>query len=110
MGGLMVMNILLKHSDMFNYYAAIDPSMWWDDQRLLIESKKILAEKTFENRALFLAVANTVERDLDIAQIKKDTTNKTSLIRPSLEMADYLNNHVQNKLHFSWKFYKIAII
>ncbi len=39
MGGLEVMNILLKHPGMFNYYAAIDPSMWWDDQKLLSDSK-----------------------------------------------------------------------
>ena len=32
MGGLIVMNILLKHTELFSYYAAIDPSMWWDDE------------------------------------------------------------------------------
>ena len=45
MGGLEVMNILIKHPDMFNYYAAIDPSMWWDDQKLLNESKTFLTRQ-----------------------------------------------------------------
>lgn len=105
MGGLMVMNILLKHPDMFNHYAAIDPSMWWDDQKLLNESKTILSEKELEKRSLFLAVANTKEMDMDVSQIKKDTSETTVLIRPSLTLVDYITNNKQNKLNFVWKYY-----
>ena len=106
MGGLEVMNILLMHSGMFNCYAAIDPSMWWDDQKLLNESKTILADKTFEKRSLFLAVANTKDMDMDASQIKKDTSAKTVLIRPSLTLVDYISANKQNKLQFEWKYYK----
>ncbi|MBD0353422.1 MAG: alpha/beta hydrolase [Flavisolibacter sp.] len=106
MGGLAVMNILLKHPDMFNYYAAIDPSMWWDNRKLLDESKTILESKIFENKILFLAVANTKDRDMDVPQIKKDTSEKTVLIRPSLTLIYYINNNKQNKLRFDWRFYK----
>ncbi|MBD0296837.1 MAG: alpha/beta hydrolase [Flavisolibacter sp.] len=106
MGGLAVMNILLKHPDMFNYYAAIDPSMWWDNRKRLDESKTILESKIFENKILFLAVANTKDRDMDVPQIKKDTSEKTVLIRPSLTLIDYINNNKQNKLRFGWRFYK----
>jgi len=106
MGGLEVMNILLRHSGMFNCYAAIDPSMWWDDQKLLNESKTILADKTFEKRSLFLAVANTKDMDMDASQIKKDTSAKTVLIRPSLTLVDYISANKQNKLQFEWKYYK----
>lgn len=106
MGGLEVMNILLKHPDLFDYYAAIDPSMWWDDQKLLGEAKTILAGKIFEKRTLFLAVANTMNRDMDAAQIKKDTSAKTALIRPSLTLVDYITNNKQNKLRFGWQYYK----
>jgi uncharacterized protein len=106
MGGLEVINILLKHADMFNYYVAIDPSMWWDDQKLLHESKTLLADNTFEKRTLFLAVANTKEVDMDVSEIKKDTSVKTMLIRPSLTLVEYIDNNKQNKLRFAWKYYK----
>jgi uncharacterized protein len=106
MGGLEAMNILLKHSEMFDYYAVIDPSMWWDDQKLLTESKKILASKTFENRALFLSVANPKGLDMNVSQIKTDTSEKTALIRPSLTLVDYISQNKQNKLRFDWKYYK----
>jgi predicted alpha/beta superfamily hydrolase len=106
MGGLAVMNILLKHTNMFDCYAAIDPSMWWDDGKLLQESKTILSGKSFEKKSLFLAVANTMEKNMDIAGIRKDTSVKTVLIRPSLILADYINANKQDKLKFEWKFYK----
>lgn len=106
MGGLQVMNILLKYPGMFHYYAAIDPSMWWDDQKLLSESKTILAEKTFENKTLFLAVANTKELDMDEAKIKIDTSMKTVLIRPGIALVDHINHNRINNLKFDWKFYK----
>lgn len=106
MGGLIAMNILLKHTGMFNYYVVLDPSMWWDGEKLLEQSKTILANKNFENKSLFLAVANTMDKDMDVAQIKRDTSVKTVLIRPSLTLADYINANKQNKLRFDWKYYK----
>ena len=106
MGGLQAMNILLKHSQMFDYYVVIDPSMWWDDRKLLSESKTILASKTFEKRTLFLSVANTKDLDMNVSQIKTDTSEKTALIRPSLTLVDYISQNTQNKLRFDWKYYK----
>jgi predicted alpha/beta superfamily hydrolase len=106
MGGLAVMNILLKHTNLFDHYAAIDPSMWWDDQKLLKESKGILSRKTFEKKSLFLAIANTVNKDMDVAQIKMDTSARSVLIRPSLTLADYINANLHSKLRFTWKYYK----
>jgi uncharacterized protein len=106
MGGLAVMDILLKHTNMFEHYAAIDPSMWWDDEKLLQESEIILANKSFEKKSLFLAVANTMEKNMDINGIRKDTTSKTALILPSLLLVDYIMTNRHDKLQFQWKFYK----
>jgi predicted alpha/beta superfamily hydrolase len=41
-GGLTVMNTLIHHTNLFNAYIAIEPSMWWDNQKLLNEAKTIL--------------------------------------------------------------------
>ena len=43
---------------------------------------------------------------MDALQIKKDTSAKTVLIRPSLTLVDYINDTKQNKLRFDWKYYK----
>ena len=106
MGGLITMDILLKHHELFSYYAAIDPSMWWDNEKLLKESKTILANKTFNNTSLFLAVANTMDKNMNVEQIRKDTSAKTALIRPSFTLLDHIKANKQNKLRFEWNFYK----
>jgi predicted alpha/beta superfamily hydrolase len=107
LGGLTVMNILLNHKELFSGYAAIDPSMWWDDENLLKQSKTILSETKFENVSLFLAIANTMNKEMSsVSEIKKDDSKNTILIRPSIKLTDYLNANKQNKLRFYWKYYK----
>jgi len=107
LGGLTAINILLNHTKLFNSYAAIDPSMWWDDQKLLKQSKTILSEKKFENILLFLAIANTKDKEMNsVSQIKTDASEKTVLIRPTVVLTDYLNANKQNELKFNWKYYK----
>ena len=107
LGGLTAMNIMLNHTKLFTGYAAIDPSMWWDDQKLLKQSKTILSAGKFENVSLFLAIANTQNKEMnDVSEIKKDTSKKTILIRPTAALADHLDANTQNKLRFYWKYYK----
>jgi predicted alpha/beta superfamily hydrolase len=108
LGGLLVADILLKHTDLFSKYAAIDPSMWWDERKLLNESEKLL-KKSFHKVSFFLAIANTNDKDKpDIEAIKKDTTAKTALIRPSTILLDYLKETDTNNLIYGWKYYKDA--
>lgn len=46
LGGLLAAEILLKHSELFNQYILISPSMWWDNGSLLNASlSSILAQK-----------------------------------------------------------------
>jgi predicted alpha/beta superfamily hydrolase len=42
-GGLFVMNTLINHTDMFNAYVAVDPSLWWDDQKLMKQGATALS-------------------------------------------------------------------
>jgi Predicted hydrolase of the alpha/beta superfamily len=106
MGGLQVINILLKHSHLFDDYIAIDPSLWWDENKLLSESASLLRDKSFENKRLFLAVANETEKRMGLEQVRKDTSTKTVLIRPSISFVELVEKNKQNKLRFEWKFYK----
>jgi predicted alpha/beta superfamily hydrolase len=105
LGGLMVINTLIHHTDLFNTYIAIDPSMWWDDQKLLKASENILESRNFEKTTLYLAVANTMEDGMDIAKVKKDTTRNTLHIRSILELNNVLRKNKQNKLNYEYKYY-----
>jgi predicted alpha/beta superfamily hydrolase len=105
-GGLMVMNILLKHTALFDNYVTIDPSLWWDDGKLLNESASILRNRSFENKKLFLAIANEQNKKMTMEQVRKDTSAQTAMIRPSFSLKDIVEKNDQNKLTFIWKFYK----
>jgi uncharacterized protein len=106
LGGLIAMDILFNHTDMFHKYVIIDPSMWWDDCNLLKQSGEIL-KKVFPETYLFLAIANTMSKDKNnIEAVRADTTQGTAQIRPGLFLLDYLRASSKNNIKLDWKFYK----
>lgn len=105
LGGLFVMNTLINHTKLFNAYISIDPSIDWDNLKLLKQAKTMLAGKDFEGISLFLAVANTTDKNLDTLKVKKDTTQITLPLRSNLELGRILEATRQNKLKYNWKYY-----
>jgi predicted alpha/beta superfamily hydrolase len=105
LGGLTVINTLLHHPGAFNSYLAIDPSMWWDNQRLLKEADTSLPREHYNGKTLFLAIANTMEPGMDTARVRKDTTHGTIHIRSILQLADELKKNSANGLRWSYKYY-----
>ncbi len=105
LGGLTVINTMVNHTDLFNAYVAIDPSMWWNKQSSLKETEKALAKKKYTNTSLFLAISNSMEKDMDTVKVKKDTSSNTLQIRSILELANCLRNNKQNELNFQDKYY-----
>ncbi|MBK7477209.1 MAG: hypothetical protein IPI11_14850 [Haliscomenobacter sp.] len=104
-GGLAVMQTLVHHTDLFNAYICIDPSMWWDNQKLLQQAQKALAEKKFEGKSLFLGIANTMEEGMDLKTVVKDTSGDTKHIRSILALQTYLEQNKQNGLKYQGKYY-----
>ena len=105
-GGLTVINTLINHPDLFNAYIAIDPSMWWDQRKLLKQSKSVLAMHNYKGKALFMAIANTMSPGMDTTTVKKDTSAVTAHIRAILELNKYLEFYNKNGLNYHSKYYK----
>jgi predicted alpha/beta superfamily hydrolase len=105
LGGLMVINTLVNHPGLFSAYIAIDPSMWWDDRKLLRQTETVLAQQKFTGKTLFLAIANTMPVGMDTAKVRKDTTNTTIHIRSILRLKDDLKKNRTNGLRFDYKYY-----
>jgi|SRR5450432_205274 len=105
LGGLTVMNTLLHHPQLFNAYLAIDPSMWWDKQRLLHQTEPILMQEKFNGKTLFLGIANTMSPGMDTAKVRKDTTGNSIHIRSILLLADALKKENSNGLRWEYKYY-----
>lgn len=105
-GGLTVMNIFTNHTNLFNSYVAIDPSMWWDHEKFLKETTKTLATKNLANVSLFLGVANTMEDDMDLLKVRKDTSIITKHIRSALDLNDFLSQNKKSNLQYQYKYYQ----
>lgn len=103
-GGLTAMNALVNHTELFNSYVSIDPSMWWSDQQLLKEIKKLGNRKKYKNKSLFLGIANTMSEGMDTLQVQKDTTKVTEHIRALIDLGKHLTTH-SNGLNFKQKYY-----
>ena len=105
LGGLTVMNTLIRHPQIFNAYLAIDPSMWWDRRSLLKQSGSILMQNNFKGKTLFLGVANTMSPGLDTATVRKDTILSNQHIRSILSLTDTLKKATGNGLRWEYKYY-----
>jgi predicted alpha/beta superfamily hydrolase len=105
LGGLTVINTLIHHTDLFKAYVAIDPVMSWDNQKLLKEAKKTLANNNYSGVSLFLGIANTMDFGMDTIKVKNDTSKITEHIRSIFELRDLLNKNSQNQLNYAWRYY-----
>jgi predicted alpha/beta superfamily hydrolase len=106
LGGLLAVNILLNHPGVFGRFIVIDPSVWWDNARLVTEANSRL-RRSFAPTALFLAIANSKNKDRnDIDAVRSDTTENTAFIRPSVLLLDQFKAHPGNGIDFGWRYYK----
>ncbi|WP_264530954.1 alpha/beta hydrolase-fold protein [Flavobacterium sp. N502540] len=104
-GGLTALNILTNHTDLFNSYIAIDPSLWWDRQKFLTETKKKLANKNLSKVSLFMAAANTMDEGMNIEKVREDTSLLTKHIRSILDFNDFLENNKKSNLNYEYQYY-----
>lgn len=105
-GGLTVVNTLIHHPDLFNAYVSLDAALWWNSQQIVTEAKMILANKNYKGKALFMALANRMERGMDTLKVQKDTTEGTELIRSNLEFIKDIFKNKTNQLRFQHKYYE----
>lgn len=61
LAGLFVVETLLRTPDLFDTYIAIDPSLWWDEERLANEAVKVLTDAVDLDATLYLAASGQPE-------------------------------------------------
>ena len=105
-GGLMVMHTLLHKPELFNAYVSIDPSMWWNSKKLLKEIKNTTLDERYNNKALYLGIANTMSKGMDILNVEEDTTEVTEHIRSILELDTHLKSSSPKQLKYKSKYYE----
>ena len=106
--GLFTINTLIHHTDLFDNYLAIDPSLDWDHQKLLKEAKKVLAKKKFTGKSLFISLSGQLHRQnskININNVMQDTTEFSLFPRSIIEFSRFIEKNKPTDLRFAWKFY-----
>lgn len=106
LGGLIVMQSLVHHKDLFNAYIAIDAAIWWDEHKILTEAKLALTKENYENKKLFLAMANRMERGVDTTAVQLDKDENTELIRYNIDLMHFIKKHPKSNLSFKAAYYE----
>lgn len=104
-GGLTVMNTLIEKPELFNAYVSIDPSMHWNEQRLLKKIKNVTFNKKYANKSLYLAIANTMKKGMDTLSVRKDTTFAGAHMNSLLDLNDILKKDSQINLSYKGTYY-----
>lgn len=61
LAGLFVVETLLLEPDLFDGYLAFDPSLWWNDHRLLADADQLLRARSLAGKTLFLSNSSEPE-------------------------------------------------
>lgn len=96
-GGLTATNILLHHTELFNSYVIIDPSLWWDNEFMIKKADSIFDKKDFKKRNIYVAMANKIN-------IPQDTT--TDMARGIRKFEKLLNEKKPKNLRWAFKYYE----
>ena len=107
--GLFTINMLINHNHLFQNYIAIDPSLDWDDQKLLKQAKEKLQTENFHGKSLFISLATEQlhmwNEKITIENIMEDTSEFTLFPRSIMEFSTFTEKHKESRLNFSWKVY-----
>lgn len=107
-GGLFTVYTLINHPYLFSNYLAIDPSLDWDDQKLLQEAEEVLATNNYEHKALFMSLSGQLHMQnssITIDNVMQDSSDYTLFARSNIEFSNLVEKNAQNGLTFNWKFY-----
>jgi len=106
LGGLTVVNTLINHTGLFNAYIVIDPSLWWDNKKLLKQVQQQLSTLNLAKKSLFVAFANNMSPGIDTITVMQDTLNpRTNVTRSVLPFIRALKEAKPKGLNWNYKFY-----
>jgi predicted alpha/beta superfamily hydrolase len=107
-GGLFTLYTLINHSHLFSNYIAIDPSLDWDNQKLLSESQEKLATINYKGKSLFMSLGGQLHFQnpkVTIDNVMDDSSEFTLFSRSNIAFSNLVKENNKNGLAFEWKFY-----
>lgn len=106
LGGLAVVNAFFDHTNLFNAYVALDPSLWWDQQKWIKKQEGEISRHDFKNKSLFVGIANNIPPGMDTISILKDTNSTVAAVTKAvIPFVHFLRDNKPAGLRWSSKFY-----
>ena len=105
LGGLTVFDILTNFPELFNAHIAIDPSMWYHNEKYLTNSISKIPKQNMNGMRLFIGTANTLPKGMELSQLKNDKSFETQHIRSIFKLDDFLKTNT-NGLIYGSKYYE----
>ncbi|WP_026935027.1 alpha/beta hydrolase-fold protein [Christiangramia echinicola] len=105
--GQFTINMLMNHAHLFQNYIAIDPTLDWDNQKLLKQAKEKFKTEDYNGKSLFVSLAAEMlhiqNESITIDNVMSDTSEFSLPARSIIEFSQLAKS--QNQLNFSWKVY-----
>lgn len=105
LGGLTAINMLTQSPDLFNAYLAIDPSLWFYNEKFLNNTIAKLPKQNNNGKRLFVASANTLPEGMSIDQLETDKSYETQHLRSIIKFTNFLKSNESALIH-SEKYYE----
>ena len=86
-GGLFAANMLVNYTDVFENYLLIDPSLDWNNQKLLKDFELELSKRKFEGKNIYLALGGQLHlqnKEITIENVMDDTSEYTLFARSNI--------------------------
>jgi predicted alpha/beta superfamily hydrolase len=104
LGGLTVIDLLVHYPSLFNAYIAIDPSLWYNNEKYLNKYLFHLSNQQLSNKKLFIGIANPLALGTTLATVNDDKTSETKPVRAIMKFDQFLQtNSIQ--LKYAYKYY-----
>lgn len=107
-GGLFAIYTLINQPNLFANYLVIDPSLDWDNQKLLKEAQESFTIKKHETKSLFMSLSGQLHMQnskITVDNVMQDTTEFTLFARSNIAFSNLVKQNTKNGLSFEWKFY-----
>lgn len=105
--GQFTINMLVNHAHLFQNYIAIDPTLDWDNQKLLKQAKEKFKTEDYNGKSLFVSLAAEMlhiqNESITIDNVMSDTSEFSLPARSIIEFSQLAKS--QNQLNFLLKVY-----
>ena len=106
LGGLTAIDMLTQSPQYFNAYIAIDPSMWYANEKFLNNAISQIPKENLQGTRLFIGTANTMPKGMSLSALENDHSFETQHIRSIFKLDKFMKNNPTGGLKYFQKYYE----